>query len=190
MQFILNLNSITNKNISYEEFIKELSKDLNVNEINANELYIYTVKDGYSFYKLNKNSKTKNEDEIKFNIKRNELEKYKRALKRLEDLYLFSEDSISNKDYILRKKEIENNIEKLKKELIIKNEIIEEINYELVYTILYNIILKKIDNKEAINMLGRETLREFFTSFIKEIEVKDRKVIKLTFKNGLIVGFS
>ena len=42
---------------------------------------------------------------------RKEKEKQERALKRLQDLYLYSDNAISEKDYILRKKEITDKLE-------------------------------------------------------------------------------
>lgn len=190
MQLILNLNSINNKHIHYEEFLNTISLNLGIKSAKAEELFDFVIIKGYSFYQLDSTNK-KNEVDIKNDIKLKDLEKYKRALDRLEDLYLFGEDSISSKDYILKKKKIEEKISLIKKEISKENES-EEVNidFKLLNTVLNKIILNNIDNKTAITLLGRENLKEFFNSIVKEILVLDKKIISITFKNGLNIGFS
>lgn len=190
MQLILNLNSINNKNISYEDFLDTISTNLGVTSIKADTLFDYLINKQYSFYQLDSTNR-KNEVDIKNDIKLKELEKYKRALARLEDLYLFGEDTISSKDYILKKKKIEDNINSIKEELIKETKTEEiTIDFKLLNTVLNNIILKNIDNKTAITLLGRENLKDFFNSIVKEIFILDKKIISITFKNGLNIGFS
>ena len=190
MRLIFNLNSVNNKNIYYDEFANLLKSNLGISSINADELYDYIIKKGNSFYKLDSKNSKSNTD-IKKDIKLKELEKYKRALSRLEELYLFDEESMSSKDYILKKKKIEDNIKSIKEDLKKDNPSMEtDINLELIKTVLDNIVLKEVDNKTAINLIDRETLKEFFNSFIKEIYILDKKIISITFKNGLNIGFS
>ena len=110
---------------------------------------------------------------------------------RLEELYLFGEDSISSKDYILKKKKIEESINSIKKELASENKSEEvQIDFKLINTVLKNVILTKLDNKSAIELLTRERLKDFFNSIVEEILILDKKIISITFKNGLNIGFS
>ena len=190
LQLILNLNSINNKNINYEEFLNIISLNLGTSSVKAEEMFDYIINKKYSFYQLD-STNVKKEVDIKKDIKLKELEKYKRALQRLEELYLFGEDSISSKNYILRKKKIEENIKAINEVLVNENKEKEiEIDFKLLNTVLKNVILEKMDNKSAINLLGRDSLKDFFNSIIKEIFILDKKIISITFKNGLNIGFS
>lgn len=190
VQLILNLNSINNEHITYEEFLNIISLNLGVNSINAEKLFDYIINKKHSFYQLD-SANTKNENAIKNDIRLKELEKYKRALVRLEELYLFGEDSISSKDYILRKKKIEESINSIKKELASENKTEEvQIDFKLINSVLNNVILTKLDNKTAIELLTRERLKDFFNSIVEEILILDKKIISITFKNGLNIGFS
>lgn len=186
-----NISNINNKNeINYEEFIDLISKDLGVNEIKCEDMFDLIINKKYGFYSFNNNKNQKKDFNLDLKIK--ELEKYKRALKRLEELYLFDEESMSSKDYILKKKDIQDNINKITEEMKKDVEYIEEIELDtlLLNTVLNEIILKQIDNKTAIESIGRENLKEFFNSFIKEIHILDRKIVSITFRNGLNIGFS
>lgn len=188
---IFNITTINTKsNLEYSDFINLISKDLGVEEIKCKDLYDIIINKQYSFYSFNNNKDSKKD--LNLDLKYKELEKYKRALRRLEELYLFDEESISSKDYILRKKEIENNINKINEKIKLENKNNEEMEIDtvLLNTVLKEVIVKKVDSKTAINYIGRENLKEFFNSFIKEIVVLNKKIISISFKNGLNIGFS
>lgn len=188
---IYNISTVSNKEtLEYDTFTNLISKNLGVNNIKCEQLFDFLINKQYNFYSFNKNQTSKKD--FNLDLKHKELEKYKRALKRLEEVYLFDEDSMSSKDYILKKKEIENNINTINEEIKSKSKNDEEIEIdpELLSVILNNIILKKIDNKNAINLINRDPLKEFFNYFIKEICILDKKIISITFKNGLNIGFS
>ena len=188
---ILNIYSVNNKEMfEYDDFAKVISKDLVVTDIKCESLYDIIINKQYNFYSLNNNKELKKDLNSDLNYK--ELEKYKRALKRLEELYLFDEESMSSKDYILKKKELEDSIKKMDEKIKSNNRDNEEIEIDtvLLNTVLKEIILKKIDNKSAINLITREKLKEFFNSFIKDIYILDKKITSVVFKNGLSIGFS
>lgn len=185
-----NISSINSKNrIDYLEFIDLLSRNLGVKEIKCEDLFDIMINKKHGFYSFNNKNSNKSSN---LDLKIKELEKYKRALKRLEELYLFDEDSMSSKDYVLKKKEIQDNINKINEEMKLENKDSEEIKLDavLLNTVLNEIILKNVDNKTAIKLLKRESLKEFFNSFIKEIYILDKKITSITFKNGLNIGFS
>lgn len=188
---IFNISTINNKDhLKYDEFMRLISKDLGVTNIKCESLFDIIVNKQYSFYSFNK-AKKPNKD-FNLDLKKKELEKYERALKRLEELYLFDEEGMSRKNYLLRKKEIEDNINKINDNIKSNNKTDEKIEIDslLLNTILKEIIIKRLDNKSAINFISRENLKEFFNAFIEEILILDRKIISITFKNGLNIGFS
>ncbi len=118
-----------------------------------------------------------------------EREKYKRALIRLDDLYLFDDESISEKDYLIKKNKLNdklNEIEsKLKHEKKSGN---NDVNFiKLATNAMLNDILmetENIDMKLFINTVGRDVIKEFITTIIDKIIVRDKKVMCIRFKNG------
>lgn len=186
---IFNINSINDK-IDYKEFKVKLINGLKIKDLQAEELYECMIEKGYSFYSF-ESGKSKKNSTFEDDLKLKEIEKNKRALKRLEDLYLFDDESMSNKDYLLKKKEITTKIKTLESEL--KQEVLideVEIDNELIGIVLSQIILNKVDNKKAIELLTREVLKDFFNSFLKEIIILDKQITGISFKNGLNIGFS
>lgn len=118
--------------------------------------------------------------------------KYETALKRLDDLYLFSEDSMSKKDYVLKKKDISSKIDKLDSELIeISSSSDNEVNEAFIDKAIHFIITKELQGSKAIdfrsllNAVGNEVLEEFISSVIDNIIIDDRQVANITFKNGV-----
>ena len=75
----------------------------------------------------------------------------------------------------------------MKEETSIDN---NDIDTELLTTIINNIFLTKTENKAAINLIGRENLKEVINYLIKDIVITDRNIMSITFKNGLNIGFS
>lgn len=165
-------------------------------------------------YKLTKNSlsiiysslKDNNQSNIilsnKNNIKKSsntklkaEKEKYKRALNRLEDLYLFDDESMSEKDYILKKKKIEDKLKEVDKEIKKSNTTISnEIDLSILSSnaILKNEILNSdyINYKELDMLVDRKLLKEFINTLIEKIKINPKGLVKsITFKNGLTHTF-
>ncbi len=188
MQLVNNINSMDH-NISYDNFKKALISDLPATDSECQDLYDHLIDKKYNFYSINK-TKNKSTD-YKTDIKLKELEKYKRALNRLEEIYLFDDEGISSKDYLLKKKDLEDKIKEInqsmKEETSIDN---NDIDTELLTTIINNIFLTKTENKAAINLIGRENLKEVINYLIKDIVITDRNIMSITFKNGLNIGFS
>lgn len=188
LQLINNINNLEH-NISYDDFKRYMISNLGVRDIDCKDLFEHLVINKYNFYSINKtNNKSK---EYKNDIKQKELEKYKRALNRLEELYLFDDEGITSKDYIIKKKNLEDKIKEINDTLKSKIDTdTNEIDSDLLLIIIDNILLKKVNNKKAIELIGRESLKEFFNYLIKEITILDKKIISVTFKNGLTAGFS
>lgn len=133
--------------------------------------------------------KTDNND-IEIERLKKEKSKYERALERLEDLYLFDDEGISEKDYIIKKNKIveklnEVNIE-FKKYINTdsnnENFILAATTITLIDTLMVD---ENINIKDVINEVGRDLLKEFLNAIIDKIIVKDKKVMCIRFKNGI-----
>lgn len=149
-----------------------------------------------STYEIEKNKeKTKI---INFNIDQlqKDLSKYKKALSKLEDLYLFDDSDMSTKDYVIKKNTL---IEKLK--LINKkltnmpsksSSSICNVNFILDISTLElskALISGEIKIKSFINNVGKDILKDFINALIDKIIIKDKKIQYIQFKNGLSVTF-
>ena len=124
-----------------------------------------------------------------------DLKKQHRALERLENLYLYAEDEMSEKDYILKKNIINTKIKeidaKIKSSATISTSTYN-INFFLNTATLElskDIIEGNINMKSLIQRVGRDIIKEFVNSLITKITVRDRKVISIQFTNGLISTF-
>ena len=154
------------------------------------------------YYSSDNNFKPKKSNEenkiIDFNIEhlQSELKKYKKALDKLEDLYLYDESDMSKKDYLIKKNKIQDKIDSVNKKLDATSSQITSsdcnINFILdVSTLELSKILFKgdIKMKPLIECVGRELLKEFINALVDNIVTKDRLVQSITFKNGLKVTF-
>ncbi len=134
--------------------------------------------------------KTGNND-IEIERLKKEKSKYGRALERLEDLYLFDDEGISEKDYIIKKNKIVEKLNEVNNEL--KKHVSLDSNNDNFILVASNFILGKalvlseedINIKTLINKVGRDLLKEFLNAIIDKIIVKDKRVICIRFKNGV-----
>lgn len=120
-----------------------------------------------------------------------EREKYIRALDRLQSLYLFSDDGISEKDYIVQKGELEDKLESVNRRIAeIQGESPEDdadLLQKATRFYIQNELVKKrsLDFKKAVSVFDKESLKDFFSSVIDTMTVKDGRVKAIRFKNGL-----
>lgn len=123
--------------------------------------------------------------------------KYEKALTRLEDLYLFGEDGISQKDYIFKKRDIKEKLEGIdtKLEALLQTGG-EKTNDAFIDNALHFLITKEmqqarnVDFRELFDTVGREALSEFIHTIINRIVVIDKRVQSITFKNGVTHTFA
>lgn len=194
LQFIKNILN-TNKNIDIKEFEQSIISDIKgvIGLANIEEVY-------NAFYNSNSSLLThtvekSNADTIDIENLNKEKTKYLRALERLENLYLFDEEAMSEKDYIIKKGKLQNQLKDLNQKLnlnIINNK--NNLNNDFIIKAdlaNLNAYLKNdtINYKEIILSLGRDTLKEFMNTIIDNIVIKDRKIMSITFKNGLKNSF-
>ena len=112
-----------------------------------------------------------------------EKSKYQRALQRLDDLYLFDEESMSKKDYIIKKNKIEEKIKEIDNEIktsqiTSSNDNIDFINAAKIAILHKNIFSndsKKINYKDILIKIGRESIKDFMNEILTKIIVKEEK---------------
>lgn len=122
--------------------------------------------------------------------------KIERALKRLDDLYLFNDEAMSEKEYLIKKStltkklnEIESciNFKKPNKhaELLVDNKLLSKciIDWKLGSG-------EYISYRKLATGLDPTILKEFFNSVLEKIVIgKERKIHEIIFKNGLSQKF-
>ena len=127
-----------------------------------------------------------------------DIKKYERAKMRLDDAYYFSEDGMSEKEYIERKNkfdsmrvEAENKLKSLTASRI--NASVDET--EFVKSASAFLISHDIRSGEHIvysdlaGIVEDESLKEFFNIVLDHITVKDRRITEIVFANGLTHKF-
>ncbi len=149
-------------------------------------------------YSLN----TKDEIQIpNIEIERLQKEKAKfvRALKRLEDLYYFGEeeDAISQKDYIFKKRDLQERLEEIDDEINILKQKNDDKTSDVFIDYAQHFLITKemqqarqVDYRELSEIVGREALSDFMQTIIDNIVVIDKRVQSITFKNGITHTFA
>lgn len=124
-----------------------------------------------------------------------EKRKKERALSRLKSLYLYTDDSISEREFLTEKKSIIDSIKTIDSRLeeIEKNSsrqftlTDEEFMAKASMFIMTQQLQEKrfIDFEKLIRKIDPKIIKEFVNSVIQKIVIKDGKVISIRFKNGL-----
>ena len=141
---------------------------------------------------VNQSNKESNPEEIE--KLKNEIKKYSRAKERLEDAYYFSDDGMSEKEYLEKKNKFdsmrvsaENKIKELT-EASISSGIDED---SFIKSATSFLLAHKIYNESHIvysdlaGVIEEETLKEFFNLILDYIVVVDRRIVEIVFSNGL-----
>lgn len=173
-----------------------LSKGLNVSSITGlNELYnlLTHYKDDSSFSLTQKSHRKNVEVDSEISELKKEKTKQERALKRLQDLFLYSDDSMSEKDYVIKRVEIVNTIEDINKRLGMKQASAETSlsDEDFIKKASHILISSRLKDREYIYYKNLATstspdiLKEYISSIIDSIELTDGKVSAITFKNGI-----
>lgn len=129
---------------------------------------------------------------------RKDKERQERALKRLQDLYLYSEHAMSEKDFIIRKKEITSAIEHINTKLGMMTHNAESSlsDEEFVRQASHLLIQKKLQGREYIYYkklaqdVSPEILKTYMDTIIDSIYTKNGTICGLVFKNGLRHDFT
>lgn len=128
-----------------------------------------------------------------------EKEKYTKALKRLDDLYLYDVNSMSQKDFVIKRKEITDKIEMIDKKIqdvklndtpFISNDEFSISSKASFYLLTKNLSsVKNIDVLYLLNNLDKQIMKDFINTIISSVSVDRGKIYSITFKNGLTHHF-
>lgn len=122
--------------------------------------------------------------------------KAERALHRLQQLYLYEDDekAISDKEYVIQRQEIQDNLARIDKRLaeIEKSESKRNISDDdFVKQATYFIMVNKLNDRRYVNYskfiqsMDKAVIKEFVQSVISKIVVLDSKIVSIRFMNGI-----
>jgi site-specific DNA recombinase len=128
---------------------------------------------------------------------RKEKEKLERALQRLQDLYLYSEKAMSEKDFIIRKSEITDHLKNINAQLGLMSKDPETFlsDEDFIKQASHLLIQKEMANRNYIyyrNLVAvvePEILKTYMETILDSIYITDGKVTSIVFKNGLCHKF-
>jgi len=133
------------------------------------------------------------------NLKK-EKQKYEKAMERLESLYLFSDEAMSEKDFLFKKRDIVQNIDiinsKIKAvyEKSIASKVITDLSFlkKAGYFLINQELINKvhIDYRKLLDTVAIDLIKDFVQTVIKKVVVNDKKVISITFVNGIVHKFA
>ncbi len=127
-----------------------------------------------------------------------EITKRRRALERLEALYLYAEDSMPQKDYLIKRRALTADLEKftreseqLQKDSIFLTSIADEKFLEKAARLIFkeSLIAGGVKFQELVMNSGNKILKDFVNSIIKNIIVLDGHVTQIEFVNSAIHTF-
>ena len=163
------------------------------------ETYLSFSKGFDSEYFVNTDFNSEISTDYEFETLKKEKQKFEKALARLEDLFLFSEEAMSEKDFLFKKRDIVNNIERInssisavnKKSLAAKSfSDTSFLNKASNFFILNEMNgTRDIDYREFLEVIDKDLIKEFIRSIISKIIVQEKRVISITFVNGLTHNF-
>ena len=120
--------------------------------------------------------------------------KIERAAERLQNLYLYSDDSISQKDYIIQREKLMSQLAEVNEQIgmVMSNADEKDVSdEEFVHAASKFILTQKLEGRTYIyykrlaTTVSREVLRSFVMSIIENITIYDGRVQTIVFKNGL-----
>lgn len=144
--------------------------------------------------------KNKNEEDSKLESLRIEKSKLERALTRLENLYLFSEDSMSEKNYLIRKQEIDKKISSINNKIKDRSSELSKsipghdlnfIKKATQYLLAQNLVSNRpINYNRIVKTTDKSLLKDFVNCVIKKIVVEeDKRISSIEFVNGITHRF-
>lgn len=143
-----------------------------------------------------KEKKTDMEVDRKTNLEQ-EREAHKRALERLNKAYLYDDATLTEKEYLTERQNIQDNIRKIDSKIkqmqytenISQNDekFIEETNNFLIKNVLSN--RGEFNWKEFANNIDKKELNLFLKTIITKITFNGHKILSIEFKNGIVHRF-
>lgn len=128
-----------------------------------------------------------------------EKRRVERALSRLKSLYLYSEEEMSERDYIMERKALTDQLEKVDARLdeiskalasefnISDDELLEKASYFLISQKLAD--KRFVDYRRLLEESDPRTVKDFITSVTSNFCVENGKIRSITFRNGIIHEF-
>ena len=175
-------------------YIASISDD----SLNSTLLCLHNLKDGEKVYNATVPKKKVTSNKTKISALKIERNKHERAIDRLTNLYLYSENAMSNADFITQKEKLLVAISDIDSQLdtLSKDELSGHITDEIfIYKASAFIISKKlagrnyIDFTRLLKTTDINVLRQFVLSVIESISIKNGKISSITFRNGLVHRF-
>lgn len=122
--------------------------------------------------------------------------KAERALQRLQQLYLYSDEdkAISDREYAIQKGEIQANLDRIKNRLLIieQKQITDSVSDEdFMKRVTYFIMANKLNDRRYVNYskfiqsTDKSVIKDFVQNAISKIVVIDSKIVSLRFVNGI-----
>ncbi len=138
----------------------------------------------------------KSTEPVPLTVLENKKQKQERALKRLTDLYLFSESGMSEREFVVRKAAIEGELSSIQEQIEKATpegvspddaDFIEAasrfiISHELGHS-------DRISFKSVMENVDREILHDFVHRIVSNIIIDGNNIIEIQFRNGLVQTF-
>lgn len=130
---------------------------------------------------------------------RKEKQRIERALERLTNLYLYSEDVMSEKEYVIEKSKLVESLESINEQIGMMNpeswnqSVSDEIFVQRAseFIIAQNLSGRSYINYKRLAMsVDAEVLKTFIQGIIDNISVMDGRIQSIVFKNGLSHSFT
>lgn len=129
--------------------------------------------------------------------KRSEAAKIARALERLKKAYLFDDDVMDEREYITTRAKLEEDLTRINNEIAeAEEETFDDVSeLSFVHSASEFLLSYQIQSDDPIvysdfaPIVGNDTLKNFVNMIIDRIEIKNRNVTSITFKNGLEARF-
>ena len=128
---------------------------------------------------------------------RKEKEKQERAMQRLHDLYLYSENAMLERDFILRKTEIGNRMKEINARLGMITQNTETVlsDEEFIKQASHLLIQKELQNKtyiyfkDFVATVDPDILKTYMSTILDVVYIADGQITSIVFKNGLCHKF-
>jgi site-specific DNA recombinase len=171
-----------------------------VEENGLNEFYNllsrYGSDDSYTF-SIRKPRKKRAAVDPEIEKLRREKEKHERALKRLQNLFLYSDSPISEKEFIIKKSEISKNLEDVNSMLGMVSRGADSVlsDEEFVKQASHLLISKELSDRQYIyfkklaQSVSPEILKTYMETILDSVMVMDGRISSIVFRNGLTHKF-
>ncbi len=126
----------------------------------------------------------------------NRLRKLNSSLQRLQSIYLYGDTAISEKDYLIERKRITDEIESIEKQVSEADEesaqaeeegFIEKASYFLMVETLLE--FNPASAKKLLRVVDKQVQKSFLNMVITRITVTNQRITSIEFKNGVALQF-